>query len=168
MHGGSTFGYIAYVGIVPARETAVVMLSNVRHANVPGWMFLLWDAIDGNYLNSFGMDLFAIIDIIFVVITAVGVLFIGLFVRLAVKVGKQLRGGVKIKPKLRIRWLLGLIPPMIGLLFFYVIAPMLFAMPLDTLILFSPASTITAIIAVWIMTAYSLCALWVKIFVNPR
>ena len=161
MHGGSGFGNIAYIGIIPEHDMAVVFLLNHRHANVPAWLFMIWDALEG-VLNPIGADLFAIFDIIFVAITAVGVLCIGLFVRLALK----LRGAEKSKPKLRIRWLLCLIPSIIGLLFFYVIAPMLFAMPLNTLLRFSPASMIIAIIAVWVMVAYSLFSLWMKVFVR--
>ena len=166
MHGGSTFGYIAYVGIIPERDAAVVMLSNVRYADLPGWIFLIWNAIDGE-LNSVGTDLFIIIDIAFVVLTALGVLFIGLFVRLAVKLYKQLQGGERAKAKLRIRWLIAPIFSILGILIFHVVMPMLFAMPLGTLLLFSPASTITAIIAMWIMAAYSLFSLWSKVFVRP-
>ena len=168
LHAGSSFGYIAYVGLIPERDMAVVFLSNVRHMNVVQWVFLLWDAVDGEYLNRAGTDPFVIIDIIFAVLTGVGILFIGLFIRLAVKIGKNLRNGEKAKPKLRIRWLVGLIPSIIGLLFFYVIAPMLFAMPLSTIILLSPASINAAIVAVWIIVAYSLFSLLAKVFVNPR
>jgi len=168
MHGGSTFGYIAYVGIIPERDTAIVFLSNFRQMNLEGWLFLLWDAVNGEYLSSIGIDLFAIFDIVFVALTALGILFIGLFVRLAVKVSKQLRSGEKAKPKLRIRWLVGLMPSIIGLLFFYVLAPMLFAAPsLSALLIMPPASTITAVIAMWIMAAYALFSLWAKVFVNP-
>ena len=168
MHGGSTFGYIAYVGLIPERDMAVVFLSNVRHMNLPQWIFLLWDAVDGEYLNRAGVDPFVIIDIIFVVLTALGILFIGLFVRLAVKIGEQLRNREKTKPKLRIRGLIGLMPSIVGLLFFYVIAPMLFAMPLSTIMLLAPASINAAIIATWIMAVYSLLSLLAKVFINPR
>ena len=106
MHGGSGFGNIAYIGIIPERDMAVIFLLNHRHMNVPAWIFMTWDALDGVF-NPIGTDIFAIFDIIFVAITAVGVLCIGLFVRLVLK----LRGAEKSKPKLRIRWLLSLIPP---------------------------------------------------------
>jgi len=163
MHGGSTFGYIAYVGIIPERDTAIVFLSNVRHMNLEGWVFLLWDAVDGEYLSSVGIDLFAIFDLAFIALTALGIVFIGLLVRLAVKVCKQLQIKDKTRPKFRIRWLIAPILSIIGLLIFYAVMPMLFALPLSTLLLLPPASTITAIIAVWIMTAYSLFSLGAKV-----
>jgi len=168
MHAGSTFGYIAYVGLVPERDMAIVMLTNVRNANVAGWLFLLWDAVDGHNFNSIGADLFAILDIVFVAVIAVGVVFIGLFVWRAVKLGKWLGNGGKCKPKFRVRWLIGPVLSVFGVLIFYVVAPMLFAMPFGMLVLLSPASTHPAAIAMWIIAAYSLFSLLTKIYTSGR
>ncbi|MCL2840520.1 MAG: beta-lactamase family protein [Defluviitaleaceae bacterium] len=167
MHGGSGFGNIAYIGIIPERDMAVIFLLNHRHMNVPAWIFMIWDALDGVF-NPIGTDLFAIFDIVFVAITAVGVLFIGMFVRLIVKVNKQLPNEWRAKPTLKIRWLIVPIFSIIGVLIFHVVMPMLFIMPLGILLLFSPASAITAIIAMWVMAVYSLFSLWTKAFVNQR
>jgi len=167
-HSGGTFGYFAYIEIVPERGMALVIMSNFRQLNVPQWISLIWDAVDSGNLNRVGIDTYGMIDIVFVVLTALGVLFIGLFARLAVKLRKQLRRGEKVKSKLRIRWLIGLILSMIGLLIFYIIAPMLFGTTFGMLALLFPASMTTAIIAVWIMAAYSLFSLWTKVFINPR
>jgi len=52
------------------------------------------------------------------------------------------------------------------LLIFYIIGPMLFGMPFGLFILLGPASSYTAIIAIWIMLAYSLLSIWAKVFVN--
>ena len=162
-HAGGTFGYFAYAEIVPERDMALVILSNFRHMNIPQWISLVWDAVNHGDLNRAGIDTYGIIDIAFVVLTAFGILFIGLFVRLAVKLHKQLRQGEKIKFKLRIRWLIGFMLSMIGLLIFYVIVPVLFGMSFGMLLLLLPASMTTAIIALWIMAAYSLFSLWVRI-----
>ena len=161
MHGGSTFGYVAYVGIIPERDMAIVMLSNVRQMNLSQWVFLLWDAVDGEF-NTVGTDFFAIMDIAFVVLTALGALFIGLFVRLIIKLHKQVQSGERVKSKFKIRWLVAFILSIIGVLIFHVVMPMLFIMPLGTLLLFSPASAITAIVSMWIMMGYSLLSLCVK------
>jgi len=163
-HAGSTFGAFAYVEVVSERDMALVILLNVRLMNGPQWISLVWDAVDSGYLNRTGLDPNAIMDIAYVILTAFGILFIGLFVRLAVKLIKQLRSGEKAKSKLRIRWLIAPILAILGLLIFYVIGPMLFAMPFGTLVFFVPASITTAIIAMWIMAAYSFCAFLAKVF----
>jgi len=124
--------------------------------------------VDGGYFHRVGLDTYGIIDIVFVAITALGILFIGLFARLVLKPRKQLRGSDKTKSKPRIRWLIGLILSIIGLLFFYVIAPMLFAVPFNVIRLLLPASMTTAIIAVWVMLGYFLVCLWGRVFVSSR
>ncbi|MCL2842548.1 MAG: beta-lactamase family protein [Oscillospiraceae bacterium] len=167
-HSGGTFGYFAYVEIVPERDMALVILSNFRHMNLPQWISLVWDAVDGRSFNRIGLDTYGIVDIVFVILTAVGILFIGLFVRLAVKLRKQLHSGEKVNPKLRIRWLIGPILSIMGLIIIYFIVPMLFQISFSSLLLLLSSSMTTAIIAVWIMAAYSLFSLWAKVFANPR
>ena len=163
-HVGSTMGGISAVWIVPEDDLAVVILSNLRQ-NVAPWVFMVLDVVNEGELNSIGADANFILDIIFVGLTAIGVLFIGLLIRLVVKVGKRMHSEENVKSKLKIRWLFGLLPSIIGLLFFYVVAPMLFAMPLGTLLIFSPASTFTAFVAMWIMMVYSVLSLLTKILV---
>jgi len=163
-HSGGTFGYFAYVEIVPERDMALVILINVNFMNAVHWISLVWDAVSSEYFNRVSNDPNEILDIILVVLTVLGVLFIGLFVWRVVKVCKQLQIKERTRTKFRIRWLVAPFLSIIGLLIFYVVIPMLFAMPFGTLVMFAPASTITAIIAVWIMAAYSLFSLGAKIF----
>ena len=164
-HVGSTMGNISAVWIVTEDDLAVVILSNLRQ-NVAPWVFMVLDAVNEGELNHIGADANLIMDIIFVGLTAIGVLFIGLLIRLAIKVGKRMHSREKSKHMLKIRWLFGLLPSIIGVLFFYIIAPMLFAMPLGALLIFSPASTVTAIVAVWIMAVYSTFSLLAKVLFN--
>jgi len=162
-HTGGTFGYFSIVMMTTENDSAFVMLSNFRHQNIGQWAELILGAMGGNYSNRIGIDTYAILDIIFIALTVLGVLFIGLLVRLAVKVSKQLQSGEKIKSKLRIRWFITPILPIIGLLFFYVVAPMLFGMPFCIMLLLLSASMLTAVIAMWIITVYSLFSLVAKV-----
>jgi len=162
MTTGSGLGYVTYLGFIPDSNTAIVMLSNVRKMNMPGWIFLLWDALDGELVNA-GAEPFAIMDIVFVVLAAVGILFIVLFVRRIVKLHKQVQSGERVKPTLRIRWLFVPILPIAGLLVFYVILPMLFEVHFSSIMLMGPASGYMALISMWIITVYSLFSLGAKI-----
>jgi len=163
-HIGGTFQAFSYVEIVPEPEMALIILANVNLMSGLQWISFVWDAAYGGDLNSIGVDPFAIIDIVFVVLTVIGILFIGLFMRRVVKLCKQRNSREKVKHKLKIRWLVAPILSIIGLLFIYVISPAASGMPFGMLIIYFPASMTTAVIAVWIITAYSLFSLGAKIF----
>jgi len=167
-HSGSAFGYFTDVMMFPEHGIAVVVLSNFRHLNVPQWSSLVLEATDsGNFVRA-TIDPFAIIDIIFVILTGVGVLFIGLFLRLAIELKKWLHIRERTKSKIRIKWLIGPFLSIIGLLILYIFVPMIFENSYEVLLLVMPASMTTAIIAMWIMVVYSLCAFVAKVFVNPQ
>ncbi|MCL2621228.1 MAG: serine hydrolase, partial [Defluviitaleaceae bacterium] len=167
-HGGSVFGYFADVMMLPERNIAVVVLSNLRHLNVPQWSPLILEAVyDGNF-NRAGMDPFAMIDIAFIVLTAMGVFFIGLFVRLVLKLRKQLHISEKTKSKIKIKWLIGSVLSAIGLLAFYIVLPMVVETSYRIALLVFPASMTAATVAVWIALAYSLFSMWTKIFVSSK
>ena len=166
-HGGSTFGFFSDVKLLPDSGIAIVILSNYRHLNLPQWAQLVLAAVDGGNFNRAGTDPFAIIDIIFIILSAVGIIFVGLFVRLAVRLRNQLRTGEKKEFKIRLRWLIGPLLSIIGLLLFYIIAPAVFETSFEVLALVLPSSLITAIIAMWIIAIYSFCAFLTKIFVSP-
>jgi len=167
-HGGGTFGYISDLKIFPDRDMAVVVLSNLRQFDITQWTFLIADAADGNF-TRLGLDIWAVADIAFMAIVAIGILFAILFVRLAIKVSKNICNKDKIKINLRITSLIApiltLILSIVGLLFFYVFNPS--SLPFSDLVLSVPASAIPALIALWVMAAYSLFSLWTKVFVSP-
>ena len=168
-HGGGTFGNISDLKIFPDRDMAVVVLSNLRQFGITQWIPFVVDAVDGNF-TRLGLDLWAILDIAFMVILAFGVLCVILSVRLAVRVSKHIHSKEQTKAKLRIR---SLIAPILTLLLST--AVLLFAyvfnysdLPFSDWLLGMPASIIPALIALWVIAAYSLFSLWVKIFVRPR
>ena len=170
-HGGSTATDFANVRMFPEHNIAVVVLFNSLPLpmHMGQWIPIVFEAVYNENFASATIDIInPIVDIVFIVLAIAGILFIGLFVRLAVKVSKQLRNGEKIKSKLRIRWLIGLFLTIIGLFGFHVLAPMAFGGSFSTFLMLFPLSTPLAIIAVWIMAVYSLFSLWAKIFVSPR
>ena len=168
-HGGGTHGYISDLKIFPDRDMAVVVLSNLRQFDITQWVPLIVDAVDGNF-TRLGLDIWAIADIAFMVIIAIGILFAILFVRLAIKVSKHIRNKEKVEAKLRIRSLIApiltLLLSIAGLLFIYIFNPS--SLPFSDLVLTVPASGMPAVIAVWVTAAHSLFSLWAKVFVNPR
>ena len=163
-HGGGTFGNISDLKIFPDRDMAVVVLSNLRQFGITQWIPFVVDAVDGNF-TRLGLDLWAILDIAFMVILAFGVLCAILSVRLAVRVSKHICSKEQTKAKLRIR---SLIAPILTLLLST--AVLLFAyvfnysdLPFSDWLLVMPASIIPALIALWVIAAYSLFSLWANI-----
>ena len=168
-HGGNTPGYSSQISFLQQDNTAVVVLANLGSSVMTSpFVTLVLDAVVDDNFNAIGTDPFAIMDMVFVVLTAVGVLFVGLFVWRIMKLNKQLPNGWREKPTLRIKWIFAPILSIIGLFVFYVGMPMAFQIPFRTMMVNGPASGLAAIIVMWVMAVYSLFSLWTKVFVSPK
>jgi len=168
-HGGETPGYTATLIIRPEDNTAVMVLGNRHYGSTLQFGRMVLDALDGVILDSMGMDLFAILDIAFVVLAAAGVLYIGFFIRLAIKTSKRFQNGETIKANFTIKTMMGIFNPIISivlLLGFYIGFPEMNGNAFSSIMPLMPASTTTAIIALWIMAVYSLCGWLVNAFVK--
>ena len=169
-HNGSTPGYSASLRIYPHTNTAVVVLGNLTDGVVP-FGALVSDTIAGEPFRSVGMGFNTILDIFLTALTISGIVYAGLLIRLFVKLRKRLRSGAVIKGSFtskNIKWLFDPIWAISGLVAIYVIPSMYGNTSYQFAALFSPASLATAAVATWVGVVYSLCALWVKIFANPR
>ena len=170
-HGAETPGYTATVRMRPHNGTAVVVIGNMMYGSMFQLGTNILDAVDGEPFSSVGMDLFVILDIVFSVLSVVGILYIGLFVRLVIKVAKRLRSGEKIKANFTSKNIGRILDPIISLVIliaFYVGPAMMFGNSFTHVAMHSPASMATALAALWIMMMYTLCSWLVRVFVNPK
>jgi len=165
-HGGSTLGDFSDLMMFPERGTAVVVLSNLRLLDAPAWTSLALEAADGGVLARVGMDPFLGLDIIFLALAAIGLWFIVLLVRLAIKSSKKLRDGENMRSKLRITWLIAPILAILGLLIINFAFSVMFSNSVELVRLIKPASWGVATAAVWVMFAYSICSLLFKLFIR--
>lgn len=168
-HNGSTPGYSASLRMYPHTNTAVVVLGNLTDRVVPFGAFVS-DTIAGEPFGRIGMDFNTIIDIFFTVLTILGIVYIGLFIRLFVKLRKRLRSGEMIKwsfTSKNIKWLFDPIFSIAGLVALYVVPSIYGNTSYQFAAMFSPASMTPAIIATWVGVVYSLCSFGVKVFIKP-
>ena len=168
-HGGETPGYTSTLIIHPEDNTAVVVLGNRHYGSTLQFGRMILDAVDGAAFDNMDMDLLVILDIIFVALTVLGILYIGLFIRLVIKTSKRLQNGEVIKANFTAKNIIGILNPIISVVFllgFYLGLPEMNGNAFSSITPLMPASTTTAIVALWIMTAYSLCTWLVKVFVE--
>jgi len=167
-HNGSTPGYSASLRVYPHNDMAVVVLGNLAHGAVPFGAFIT-DVIEGDFGNV-GMEFFTIVDIVLTIITVSGIIYIGLLIRLFIKLVKRLRGGDVIRCSFNaknIKWLFDPIFNSVGLVAIYIGPPIVANLSFEFVVMYFPASFAFAIVATWIGVVYSLCAFFVKVFVNP-
>lgn len=170
-HGAETPGYTATIRIRPHNGTAVVILGNMMYGSTFQMGKFTLDAIDGAPFNTVGMDLFVILDIVFTALSVIGVIYIGLLIRFVIKTVKRLRDGEVIRANFTPKNVARILDPIISFLVLigiYVGPTVMFQNSFAHVSMLSPASMNTAIIALWIVTIYSLCSWLVKVFVNPR
>jgi len=166
-HNGSTAGYSSALRMLPYENTAVVILGNLSHGTV-AFGALILDIITGGAFVNIRMDIFTIFDIIFGILTIIGIVYVGLFVRFFIKLTKRLRSGETVKGKFSFKNLFGLIEPTLSLASFYIAPSIIFSTSREFYLEYTPASIHIAEIAIWIMAVYSLTLLWAKVFVHPR
>ena len=168
-HNGSTPGYSASLRIYPHTNTAVVVLGNLTDGLVPFGAFVS-DIIAGEPFGRVGMGFNTILDLFLTVLTISGIVYVGLLIRLSIKLTKRLRSGAVIKGSFalkNIKWLFDPIFAIIGLIAIYVVPSIYGNTSYQFAIMFSPASMTPAIIATWIGVVYSLFSWWTKVFVRP-
>ncbi|MCL2050487.1 MAG: beta-lactamase family protein [Lachnospiraceae bacterium] len=167
-HNGATPGYSAALRIYPESDVAVVFLSNMNYSPIDNVSGFILDAIDGSF-NELPTDFFVLLDIIFTSITAIGIVFILLLVRLFIKLIKRKQGGEKIlgkiNPKIAAK-LISLIVSIIILAGSYLVPPAIFNNSRMRLVIFEPASSYTANIALWIIVIYCLCSFLNKLLAS--
>jgi len=162
-HNGATPGYSASVIMLPEYDTAVIVLGNLQNGALQFGDFVL-SIMEGGDLNRAGIDFFTILDIVYTALTLMGIIYIALFVRTTIRLCKRLRRGERAKTKFCIKWLIDPLLSTVGLMAFYVIAPFMMSNSVEFLAMFSPASGVTALIALWIMVVYSFCICLAKAF----
>jgi len=172
-HGGTSMnGLSTLVRILPESNTAVVVLYNLRVWNSGDNLadMPLNAVVYGNF-TGFGRDWNMWIDILFTLLCVWGVVCIGLFVRLFMKVRKRLRNGEVIKanyPAIGIKGLFGLVCSVAGLIFYYIFPYVLMDSTRESLLNNWVISFGAAAIFIWIITLYDVFAWWVKFFVKPN
>jgi len=95
-HMGDRPTWAASIRILPENNTAVVALANVR-LWIDDFGAMPLDAITNDTFTGLGRDWNQIFDIFFTILCVVGLVYIGLFVRLIIKLRKRLQSGEVIK-----------------------------------------------------------------------
>ena len=170
-HGGQTPGYSAMFRIWADNDTAVIVLSNLMQDNIGQFNDIILNTVVYGYFEDASIDFLRILDIGFSILTAVGLFYVLLFIRLAIKLSKRLKNGEVVKVVFTSKDISKLFDPIlgvVGVLAFYVGIPTMFDTSFGHLIMTGPASMTTAGIALWIMLAYSLFAFSSKVFVKDR
>ena len=170
-HGGMTQGYSSMVKILPQSDIAIVFLGNLKYSSMAQMGNVIWDSAVNGFFGNVGMDFFVVLDIVFTVLTVMGIVYTVLFVRLVIKLIKKFLSGERVKPNFTfksIKWLLDPIISVMGLIAFYATPSLMLNTSRAFSAMFSPASADTAFIAVCIMVVYSLLNWWTKVFINPQ
>jgi len=170
-HGGQTSGYSTLVSFFPDDNIAVVALGNLVLASIMHpFGALALDNIGGYSFDVIGMDLYIIMDIALTIITALGLVFVGLFVRLLIRLSNRFRKGERIKTNFTAKIMIQLVAAVMSLallIAFYIVPPLVFDTSRAVVVAFAPASLTTGGIALWIITAYAWCSWLAKVFVHP-
>jgi len=170
-HSGGGSGFSANIRFFPESDIAVVVLANLRYVLIHNISAMAINAVvDGNFTNA-GRDMHNWTDLIFTIVTALGLVYLFLFVRLFIKMRKQLRSGAVIKPSFSrgsLKGLFGMIFAIVGLVFYYVFPFVIMDTTRASLLINWPISFGVAAIAVWINVLYDAFAWWVKIAVKPN
>ena len=168
-HSGQYPGYSATIRMFPQSNTAVVVLSSLRYGSMERLGELALDAVEnGNFINR-GFDFFEIIDMVFTILTVVGIVYAVMLIRLFIKLYKRLRSGERIGGNFSSITIKGLIDPIISIaivIAVYIVGPAIFDTTIGMMLLNWPVSLTTAIIGLWVSTVYSLCSWFAKTFVQ--
>jgi len=170
-HAGGGRGYSAIVRLLPESNAAVVVLTNQRLNNIEELADIALVAVGDGVFNNRNRDIGEMVDIGFTILCAVGVVYIGLFVRLVVKLRKRLKDGEIIAANFSaksLKSLSGLIFSIACLIFYYTFQFILLDTTRESLLQNWPVSFGIAAIAIWIMVLYDIFAWWVKVSVKPR
>ena len=169
--GGGTAGWSTIIRIHPENGTAVVVLANLRDTWIEDFAAMALDAVDNSTFVSVGRTWFEWMDIGFTLLTVSGVIYIGLFVRLIMKLKKRLQGGEIIKANFSAESLkdsISLIFSIACLVFYYTFQFIILDTTRASLLQNWPTSFGAVAIAVWIMVLYDVFAWWAKVFVSPK
>ena len=170
-HAGGAPGYSAIVQIFQRSNTAVVVLGSLQMTVTIPFAPLVLTAVESEMFNRVSMDTWAIMDIFFTILTAVGIVFIVMFVRLVINLIKRFLHGEVAKVQFTSKNITLPIAPLllsVGLIAGYIVPPAIYNMPYEMLLVFSPASMTAVGIAMWIIVAYFWCSWLAKVFVTPR
>jgi len=149
----------------------VVVLTNQRLNNIEELADIALVAVGDSVFNNRNRDIGEMVDIGFTILCAAGVVYIGLFVRLVVKLRKRLKDGEIVTTNFSaksLKSLSGLIFSIACLIFYYTFQFILLDTTRESLLQNWPVSFGIAAIAIWIMVLYDIFAGWVKVFVKPR
>ena len=171
-HAGGGRGYAAIVRLLPESNAAAVVLTNQRINNIDELADIALDAVVYGIFNNRSRDIGEMVDIGFTILCAVGVVYLGLLVRLIIKLRKRLRNGEIIKSDFSAKnikaLIYGPILSIAGLIFYYSFQFIILDTTRASLLLNWPISFAIAAVAVWIHTLYDVFAWWVKAAVNPK
>ena len=170
-HNGGAPGYSATLRMYHDRNTAVVFLSNLNYSPIARVSDFIFDTTEGGVFHELPTDFFGYLDVIFTIITVIGIAYALLFARLVIKLMKRMRSGERIwgktNPKVIAR-LIGLVISLAVLIGSYLVPPAIFGNSRVYLVLFEPASSVTATTALWVIAAYYFCSFLIQLFASPR
>ena len=170
--GGGTAGYAATIRIFPESDTAVVVLSNLRGSQVENMGAMALHAVVDGTFTRVGLDFLEWMDMGFTLLLVAGAIYVGLFVRLMLKLRKRLRDGEIVKANVSAISITGLISgpifSILSLVFYYIFPYVLLDTTRASLVDNWPISFALGFIAIWMFVLYEVFAWWAKVFVNPR
>jgi len=170
-HAGMTTGYTAVVHMLPKRNTAVVFLNNLTHAPVDFIPDFVLETIEDGSFNTLPTAIFAIMDLIYTILTIVGIIVTGVFIWYAFRLAKKLQSGYKIKCKFSFKNIMLLFLPLALLtvtIGWNALLCITFGNKFTFIVLYSPLSYVYANISMVAMAVYALCFWWAKIFIQPK
>ena len=165
-HNGSTAGYSSALRMLPDENTAVVVLGSLSHGAVAFGVHVLDIVTYGEPFGNIQIDMFMIFDVFFGVLAIQGIVYVGLLIRLLIKLLKRLRSGEIIKGKFVPKHFLGLIEPICSLAVFYFVPSIVFSTSREFYLEYTPASIHVAEVAIWVMAVYSVVRFLDKVFVE--
>ena len=170
-HAGMSTGYTALVHILPNRNTAFVFLNNLTHAPVDFILDFVLETIEDGSFNTLPTAIFAIMDLIYTILTIVGIIVTGVFIWYAFRLAKKLQSGYKIKCKFSLKNIMLLFLPFALLAItigWNALLCITYGNKFSFIVLYSPLSYVYANISMMVMTVYALGFWWAKVFIQPK
>ena len=171
LHNGMAPGYSTTVSLFHYRDTAVVLLINLKYADINQISNLILDATENGVFNILQTDFYASMDLMSTVTALIGIITTIMFAVFVLRLIKKTRSGYRIGFKITFKRTLLLLLPLALTVYFiggYILLPIYMNMSMAQIMLYAPASAVWGDIAL-IATAVCAWLFWfAKVLVQPK